>query len=98
MNDVILHALEAPDRDAELHALAAVADRHLEHRLAAPDHERAEHRPGPLQRALERWQPHFLQWWHQMGPTDFESADVYLRTAISVDAQGEVAALKDNIN
>src|ERR671937_1911378 len=41
-----------------------------------------------LQRALEHWQPHFLQWWHEMGPTDFESAEVYLRTAISVDAQG----------
>jgi benzoyl-CoA 2,3-epoxidase subunit B len=41
-----------------------------------------------LQRALEHWQPQFLQWWHEMGPTDFESADVYLRTAISVDAQG----------
>jgi benzoyl-CoA 2,3-dioxygenase component B len=41
-----------------------------------------------LQRALEHWQPHFLQWWHQMGPSDFEAADVYLRTAISVDAQG----------
>src|SRR5207237_1409961 len=41
-----------------------------------------------LQRALEHWQPHFLQWWREMGPTDFESADVYLRTAISVDAQG----------
>jgi len=41
-----------------------------------------------LQRALEHWQPHFLQWWHEMGPTDFESADVYLRTAVSVDAQG----------
>ncbi|HEX7043171.1 MAG TPA: benzoyl-CoA 2,3-epoxidase subunit BoxB [Burkholderiales bacterium] len=41
-----------------------------------------------LQRALEHWQPHFLQWWHEMGPSDFESADVYLRTAVSVDAQG----------
>ncbi|KPK04609.1 MAG: benzoyl-CoA oxygenase [Betaproteobacteria bacterium SG8_39] len=41
-----------------------------------------------LQRALEHWQPHFLQWWHEMGPTDFEKADVYLRTAISVDADG----------
>ncbi|HEX7055136.1 MAG TPA: benzoyl-CoA 2,3-epoxidase subunit BoxB [Burkholderiales bacterium] len=41
-----------------------------------------------LQRALEHWQPRFLQWWHEMGPTDFEKADVYLRTAISVDAQG----------
>src|SRR5438094_1327058 len=41
-----------------------------------------------LQRALDHWQPQFLQWWHEMGPTDFESANVYLRTAISVDAQG----------
>ncbi len=41
-----------------------------------------------LQRALEHWQPHFLQWWHEMGPTDFEKAEVYLRTATSVDADG----------
>ncbi|MGA7985770.1 MAG: benzoyl-CoA 2,3-epoxidase subunit BoxB [Burkholderiales bacterium] len=41
-----------------------------------------------LQRALEHWQPHFLQWWHEMGPSDFERADVYLRTATSVDAKG----------
>src|SRR5688500_12715152 len=41
-----------------------------------------------LQRALEHWQPRFLQWWHEMGPSDFEAADVYLRTATSVDAEG----------
>ena len=41
-----------------------------------------------LQRALEHWQPQFLQWWGEMGPSDFQAADVYLRTAISVDAQG----------
>jgi benzoyl-CoA 2,3-epoxidase subunit B len=41
-----------------------------------------------LQRALEHWQPHFLDWWKGMGPSDFQAADVYLRTAISVDAQG----------
>src|SRR4051812_9648783 len=41
-----------------------------------------------LQRALEHWQPEFLEWWKGMGPTDFQSADVYLRTAISVDAKG----------
>jgi benzoyl-CoA 2,3-dioxygenase component B len=41
-----------------------------------------------LQRALEQWQPAFLSWWHELGPTDFERADVYLRTAISVDAKG----------
>jgi len=41
-----------------------------------------------LQRALEHWQPHFLGWWQEMGPTDFQKADVYLRTAVSVDAAG----------
>jgi benzoyl-CoA 2,3-dioxygenase component B len=41
-----------------------------------------------LQRALEQWQPAFLNWWKEMGPTDFNAADVYLRTAISVDTKG----------
>jgi benzoyl-CoA 2,3-dioxygenase component B len=41
-----------------------------------------------LQRALEHWQPRFLDWWREMGPHDFAGADVYLRTAIGVDAQG----------
>ncbi len=41
-----------------------------------------------LQRALEHWQPRFLDWWKGMGPTDFQGLEVYLRTAISVDAQG----------
>lgn len=41
-----------------------------------------------LQRALEQWQPAFLNWWKEMGPTDFNAADVYLRTATSVDAKG----------
>jgi benzoyl-CoA 2,3-dioxygenase component B len=41
-----------------------------------------------LQRALEHWQPRFLDWWRDMGPHDFATNDVYLRTAIGVDAQG----------
>jgi len=41
-----------------------------------------------LQRALEHWQPKFLDWWQEMGPSDFAQSEVYLRTAISVDAQG----------
>ena len=41
-----------------------------------------------LQRALEHWQPAFLSWWRELGPADFQAADVYLRTAISVDAKG----------
>jgi benzoyl-CoA 2,3-epoxidase subunit B len=41
-----------------------------------------------LQRALEDWQPKFLDWWGDMGPLGFQARDVYLRTAVSVDAQG----------
>jgi benzoyl-CoA 2,3-dioxygenase component B len=41
-----------------------------------------------LQRALENWQPRFLQWWSEMGPEGFQACDVYLRTATSVDASG----------
>ena len=41
-----------------------------------------------LQRALEDWQPKFLDWWQDMGPDGFQAKDVYLRTAISVDAAG----------
>jgi benzoyl-CoA 2,3-epoxidase subunit B len=41
-----------------------------------------------LQRALEEWQPKFLEWWKDMGPEGFQARDVYLRTAISVDAKG----------
>jgi benzoyl-CoA 2,3-dioxygenase component B len=41
-----------------------------------------------LQRALEHWQPRFLDWWRELGPRDFQAANVYLRTATSVDRQG----------
>ncbi len=41
-----------------------------------------------LQRALEHWQPRFLEWWRELGPSDFAAADVYLRTAVGVDAAG----------
>ncbi len=41
-----------------------------------------------LQRALEAWQPKYLDWWGEMGPEGFQTKDVYLRTAISVDAKG----------
>src|SRR5947209_10350879 len=40
-----------------------------------------------LQRALEHWQPRFLEWWRELGPSDFASAEVYLRTAVCVDAE-----------
>ena len=41
-----------------------------------------------LQRALEHWQPKFKSWWSEMGPEGFQSQDVYLRTATSVDSSG----------
>src|SRR3546814_4432649 len=41
-----------------------------------------------LQRALEDWQPKFLDWWQDMGPAGFQAREAYLRTATSVDAQG----------
>lgn len=41
-----------------------------------------------LQRALEHWQPNYLQWWAEMGPAGSAKFDVYLRTAVSVDPQG----------
>jgi len=41
-----------------------------------------------LQRALERWQPAFLNWWHETGPSNTSDLQVYLRTAISVDRDG----------
>ena len=46
------------------------------------------HEDRRLLRALEEWQPRFLQWWSDMGPEGFQARDVYLRTATSVDAQG----------
>jgi benzoyl-CoA 2,3-dioxygenase component B len=42
-----------------------------------------------LQRALEQWQPKYLEWWRDMGPQGFQDHHhVYLRTAISVDPAG----------
>ncbi len=41
-----------------------------------------------LQRALESWQPHFLDWWGELGPAQFQDRDVFLRTAIGVDRDG----------
>lgn len=41
-----------------------------------------------LQRALEHWQPRFLDWWGEMGPEGTKAYDVYLRTAVSVEHSG----------
>jgi benzoyl-CoA 2,3-dioxygenase component B len=41
-----------------------------------------------LQRALEGWQPNFIDWWDEIGPEGSTNSEVYLRTAVSVDPQG----------
>ena len=42
-----------------------------------------------LQRALEHWQPQYIQWWKDMGPQGFQDYhQVYVRTAVSVDPSG----------
>ncbi|MDF1798002.1 MAG: benzoyl-CoA 2,3-epoxidase subunit BoxB [Planctomycetota bacterium] len=41
-----------------------------------------------LQRALEAWQPEYIDWWRSVGPTDFNENEIYLRTAVSVEKDG----------
>lgn len=41
-----------------------------------------------LQRAMEKWQPEFIDWWKGMGPDGFQDAEVYLRTAVGADPNG----------
>ncbi len=41
-----------------------------------------------LLHALEKWQPAFLTWWKELGPTEFNMHDVYLRTAVGVGKGG----------
>lgn len=41
-----------------------------------------------LQRALEEWQPNFLDWWRETGPKGFDEDLIYLRTAVSVEPDG----------
>ncbi len=39
-------------------------------------------------KALEKWHPGYLKWWNGLGPEGFQDAEVYLRTAVSVDPKG----------
>jgi len=41
-----------------------------------------------LQRALEAWQPGYIDWWMEMGPEGFQADEVYLRTAVDVGRDG----------
>jgi benzoyl-CoA 2,3-dioxygenase component B len=48
----------------------------------------ALHEDKKLQRALEKWQPEYIQWWKEMGPSDFAEDQIYLRTAVGVGKGG----------
>jgi benzoyl-CoA 2,3-dioxygenase component B len=41
-----------------------------------------------LQRALESWQPDFLNWWRDLGPRVFQENKIYLRTAVRIGREG----------
>jgi hypothetical protein len=41
-----------------------------------------------LQRALESWQPAYVDWWRELGPVGFQEDEIYLRTAVSVEPNG----------
>ena len=39
-------------------------------------------------KALEQWHPGYIDWWMTMGPEGFQTSEVYLRTAVSIDPKG----------
>ena len=41
-----------------------------------------------LRKALERWQPKYVDWWNEAGPEETQKHEVYLRTAVGVDPKG----------
>ncbi|NOZ41820.1 MAG: benzoyl-CoA 2,3-epoxidase subunit BoxB [Alphaproteobacteria bacterium] len=43
---------------------------------------------GKLKRALESWQPKYIDWWNKAGPEETGNFEVYLRTAVGVDPAG----------
>ena len=43
---------------------------------------------GRVLKALEQWHPGYIDWWMTMGPQGFQTSDVYLRTAVSIDPKG----------
>ena len=61
--------------------LASVSDEKIPNNVNLADDKR-------LQRALEQWQPKFLDWWREMGPVGFQAKEIYLRTAVSVETDG----------
>ncbi len=45
-------------------------------------------RDPKLRKALESWQPKYVEWWKEVGPVGFQNKEIYLRTAVDVGARG----------
>ena len=60
---------------------------HVDYSTKIPNNV-ALHDDQRVLKALEQWQPGYLDWWMAMGPEGFQTSDVYLRTAISIDPKG----------
>ena len=69
----------------ELHEMTAMAGVDLDQKIPNNVGLASDRK---LQRALERWQPQFLEWWRSMGPVEYQDRPVYLRTAVSVGKEG----------
>lgn len=41
-----------------------------------------------IKKALESWQPKYLDWWNEAGPEDTANMEIYLRTAVGVNLKG----------
>jgi benzoyl-CoA 2,3-epoxidase subunit B len=52
-----------------------------------PNNVNLDSAPG-LVRAMSHWQSRFKTWWMERGPSGFQSHEVYLRTAVSVEPDG----------
>jgi benzoyl-CoA 2,3-dioxygenase component B len=39
-------------------------------------------------KALEQWHPGYIDWWMTMGPDGFQTSEVFLRTAVSIEPKG----------
>jgi len=45
-------------------------------------------RDPKLRRALEAWQPKYVDWWKEVGPVGYQDKEIFLRTAIDVGSDG----------
>ena len=53
----------------------------------------ALHEDKKLQRALEKWQPEYIEWWQEMGPSDFADDLIYLHRQSGPHRGGRLKAI-----